>query len=167
MATSAAATLTPSTRDSYLTAIDERVRRDLDNIAMPTQAAVTLPSRDGVIPITLVNNTGMPATVAIQLDSDKLEFPDGERVEMTLTETLNPIEIRVQVRSSGAFPLDMSLETPDGRIQLVDSTYTIRSTAVSGLGIALSVAAVAILGAWWFRTARRARREHREREATS
>jgi len=162
IAVSASSDLTPRERDLYLSTISDRVATDLDNIAMPERAVVTLPSRDGVIPITLVNTTGKVATVAIELVSDRLEFPEGDRVEFTLTETLNPVEIPVEVRSSGAFPLEMSLETPNGRVQLVDSTYTIRSTAVSGLGIALSVAAIAVLAVWWFRTARRARRAHRE-----
>ncbi len=162
IAVSASSDLTPRERDLYLTTISERVATDLDNIAMPERAVVTLPSRAGVIPITLVNTTGKVATVAIQFDSDRLEFPDGDRVEFTLTDTLNPVEIPVEVRSSGAFPLEMSLESPNGRIQLVDSTYTIRSTAVSGLGIALSIAAIAVLALWWFRTARRARQASRE-----
>lgn len=165
LAVSTSSDLTPRQREQYLATITERVDADLANIAMPERAVVTLPSRDGVIPITLVNNTGKAATVAIELDSDRLEFPDGDRVEFTLTETLTPVEIPVEVRSSGAFPLDMSLETPDGRVQMVDSTYTIRSTAVSGLGIALSVAAIGVLAVWWFRTARRARRAHRESRA--
>jgi hypothetical protein len=165
LAVSTSSDLTPRQRELYLTTITERVESDLANIAMPERAVVTLPSRDGVIPITLVNNTGKVATVAIELDSDRLEFPEGERVEFTLVEALNPVEIPVEVRSSGAFPLDMSLETPDGTVQMVDSTYTIRSTAVSGLGIALSVAAIGVLAVWWFRTARRARRAHRESRA--
>jgi Family of unknown function (DUF6049) len=162
IAVSAAIGLTPGQRQRYLTTVTDRVDADLANIAMPERAVVTLPSRNGVIPITLVNNTGKVATVAIELDSDRLEFPDGDRLEFTLSDTLNPVEIPVEVRSSGAFPLDMSLETPAGDEQLVASTYTIRSTAVSGLGIALSVAAIGVLAFWWFRTARRARRAHRE-----
>src|SRR5690606_13598855 len=110
IAVSSSADLTPRQRSNHLDAITSRIDDDLDAIAMPEQAAVTLPSRDGVIPITLVNNTGRTATVAIELASDKLEFPDGERVEVTLDQVLNPIEIRVRVRSSGAFPLEMSLE---------------------------------------------------------
>lgn len=162
IAVSSSADLTPRERSNHLSAITDRIDADLEAIDMPEQATVTLPSRDGVIPITLVNNSGKAATVAIELDSDKLELPDGGRVQVRLDEVLNPIEIPVKVRSSGAFPLEMSLETPDGRVQLVASTYTIRSTAVSGLGIALSVAAVAVLAVWWFRTARRARQAHRE-----
>ena len=163
IAVSTARSLSPTGRAAYHAAIRADIDAQLELIDMPERAAITLPSRDGVIPVTLVNNTGAAAQVAIQLESDKLEFLDGDRIEHTLEEQFTSIEIRVRARASGAFPLRMSLETPDGAIQLVDSRYTVRSTAVSGLGIALSLTAVVVLAAWWIRTARRARAEHRRR----
>ena len=166
IAVSASADLDAPTRSRYLSAIRDDIDLRTANIGMPDRGAITLPSRDGVIPLTLVNNTGSPVSVVIQMASDKLEFPEGDRVELTLTEPSTPIEVPVRARASGAFPLDMSLESPDGRIQLVDSRYTVRSTAVSGLGVALSIAAVVVLGAWWIRTARRARAAHRAVDGT-
>lgn len=160
IATSVAADLSASERRDFLVAIRDDVELRTSNLGMPDRGAVTLPSRDGILPLTLVNNTGSPARVVIRFSSDKLEFPDGERLEFTLTEPTTAVEIPVRVRSSGAFPLDMTLESPDGQLLLVDSRYTVRSTAVSGLGIALSGTAVLVLGAWWIRTARRARAAH-------
>jgi hypothetical protein len=51
--------------------------------------------------------------------------------------------------------------SPDGRLELVRSEVTIRSTAFSGVGVALSVGAGLFLLLWWgrhWRTVRRARR---------
>lgn len=105
----------------------------------------------------MVNDSGSPATVVIELESDKLEFLDGDRIEVTLTEPHTSLTIRVRARASGVFRLDTRLVSPDDRIELAESSYTVRSTAVSGLGILLSGVAVLVLGAWWIRTARRAR----------
>lgn len=162
IATSASADLTVEERRGLLDAIRHDISVRTGNIAMPERGAITLPSRDGVIPLTLVNGTGAPASVVVRFASDKLEFPDGDRLEVTLTEVHTPVELRVRVLASGAFPLEMSMEAPDGHLVLVDSRYTVRSTAVSGLGVALSIAAVGVLGAWWLRTAQRARAARRD-----
>lgn len=161
LATSVASDLEPGEALDQLVAVREDIDARNANIGMPDRGAITLPSRDGVIPLTLVNNTGEVATVVVTFASDKLEFPDGGRMELTLTEPQTPIEVPVRALASGAFPLEMSLESPDGRTLFVESRYTVRSTAVSGLGIVLSVTAVVVLGAWWIRTARRARAAHR------
>lgn len=161
LAVTAAASMPATERLDRLEAIQQQLAERHSHVAMPERGAITLPSRDGVIPLTLVNNTGLPATVVISFASDKLEFRDGERVELTLVDQLTSIEVPVRARASGAFPLEMRLESPDGRTVFVDSRYTIRSTAVSGLGVVLSATAVVVLGAWWVRTARRARAAHR------
>ncbi|QGG96887.1 DUF6049 family protein [Actinomarinicola tropica] len=160
IAVSASSALSDDDRLDHLRSIRDDIAARNANIGMPDRGAITLPSRDGEIPLTLVNNTGAPATVVVTFASDKLEFPQGDRLELTLTEPQTALEVPVRARASGAFPLDMTLESPDGRTLFVDSRYTVRSTAVSGLGIVLSVTAVVVLGAWWVRTARRARAAH-------
>jgi hypothetical protein len=134
----------------------------LDGIDLPSQRTITLPARDGTIPVTLTNASGRPALVALHLDSEKLDFLDGDRVEISLPDGATTVEIDVRARASGAFRLNLSIESPDGRIELGSAQYDIRSTAVSGLGIVISVAAIVVLGVWWVRTARRARAAHHD-----
>ena len=64
-------------------------------------------------------------------------------------------------RSSGAFPLQIDVMTPDGQRRLATSRYTVRSTAVSGAGLVLSVGAGAFLVLWWARHWHRTRRSAR------
>ena len=64
------------TRSRYLSAIRDDIDLRTANIGMPDRGAITLPSRDGVIPLTLVNNTGSPVSVVIQPASTAMK-PDG------------------------------------------------------------------------------------------
>ena len=48
-------------------------------------------------------------------------------------------------------PLTITTRTPDGQVILTTTRYTVRSTAVSGVGIVLSVGAGLFLAAWWGR----------------
>ncbi|MGY6500782.1 MAG: hypothetical protein ACXIVQ_07835 [Acidimicrobiales bacterium] len=149
--------LTPEVRARHMAAIPRELADELGAIDLPGRRAVTLPARDGTVPITLSNATSEEATVAVLLASEKLDFPDGERIELTIPEGVTNVDVDVRVRSSGAFPLIISVESPDGGIELAQVRYTVRSTAVSGLGVGLSVVAVVMLVVWWVRTARKAR----------
>ena len=148
-------------RGAYYLTIAEEMEWRLAGVGLPERRAITLPARDGTIPLTLTNDADRPAVVAVSFDSDRLDFPDGDRIEVTIPEGTRTVEIDVQVRTSGAFPLEIVVATPDGRTELASARYTIRSTAVSGVGVALSVTAIIVLAVWWVRTARRARAAHR------
>jgi hypothetical protein len=67
----------------------------------------------------------------------------------------------VQARTSGAFPLRVRLLSPDGSLTLVQSRFTVRSTAASGVGIVLSTGAGGFLLLWWARHLVRGRRNRR------
>ena len=71
------------------------------------------------------------------------------------------IKLPVETRASGAFPLDVTITSADGALPVATTEYTVRSTAISGIGLALSIGAGLFLLVWWarhFRTARRARK---------
>ena len=129
-----------------------------DLITTPPTFTLTLTARDGTIPLTIRNDTGIPVSVSVRLRSPKLEFPDGDTIELDLLEESTRIDIRVRSRATGAFPLLIDVRTPDERQSLSMSRYTVRSTAVSGVGLALSVGAGLFLTVWWARHWRRTRR---------
>jgi hypothetical protein len=85
----------------------------------------------------------------------------SEICTLTLTAQNTTIKVPVQARSSGVFPLDVSLYSPDGVWSLGSDSDTVRSTAISGVGIVLIVLAVASLAIWWARDLRHGRRARR------
>jgi hypothetical protein len=64
----------------------------------------------------------------------------------------------VRVRTSGAFSLDVTVTSPDDALVLDTTTFDVRSTAISGVGLVLSVGAGLFLAVWWAGHWRRARR---------
>ena len=51
---------------------------------------------------------------------------------------------------------------PDGGLTLPATSIPVRSTAVSGVGAALSILSILFLAGWWLHTNRRARRQRAE-----
>lgn len=153
--------LTEEEQQAYLDAPTRLLRSTVDAIVAPDQPAVTLTAREGTIPINLVNTSERDIAVSVHLESEKLEFPDGSVVETVLTPGENRLAVAVEARATGAFPVEVRVTSPDGSIELATTRFSLRSTAVPGIGIALSALAALVLAVWWarhWRTARRARR---------
>ncbi len=119
---------------------------------------ITLASRTAELPITLQNGQSLPIRVTLTITSEKLRFPDGETLALRLEPGANEIAIQVETVSSGDARLTATLTSPDGRLDLATGNIDIRSTAISGLGLVISVVALLVLGAWWARTILRVRR---------
>lgn len=159
---SGSADLDRAQRRAYLDAIGRQVDRAAAAVVAPESGNVTLTSRDGRIPLNLSNENLYDVTVRLRFDSDKLTFPDGDTVIVHLPRSaVTSLDVDVSARSSGSFPLRMTITSPDEIVLVSRSRFTVRSTAVSGVGLVLSVGAGAFLALWWashFRRVRRARR---------
>jgi len=133
----------------------------------------TLTSATGRIPITVLSAASprAPVHVLLQLRSAELTFPGPERGTYPLKLTAKDFqrEVSVSARTSGESRIDVSLVAPVGGQVLVGDVFEVQSRAVSGLAIALSIGALLVLAAWWFRSygrhRRRIARERAERAA--
>jgi hypothetical protein len=130
-------------------------------ISAPPHETVTLTARDGTVPLSLRNDAGFPVDVVVRMRSPKLEFPGGDTIPLTLSEPTTRLDIAVRARASGAFPLDVTVTSPDGGLVLADVSYSVQSTAVSGVGVVLSAGAAFFLMVWWARHWRRTRRSRK------
>ena len=119
------------------------------------------------IPIALDNLSDRNLDVEVVLDSDQLEFPEGAVLHPTLPPGTTRLEVPVRVRTSGAFTMDVRVTSRDGSIVLDESTFDVRSTAISGVGLALSIGAGLFLAVWWARHWRSARRSRHLMPASS
>ena len=157
---SASADLTPDGRLAYLDAVRHAVAVEAAKVATQERQTITLTAREGRVPLLIRNRAGYPLNVVVRLDSDRLAFPDnpGGRLDLVLTDEITRIDVQVRARSSGDSLLDVVITSPDGRLALSRVRHRIRSTAVSGLGVGLSIGAGLFLLFWWAGTARRARR---------
>ncbi|HEX6568032.1 MAG TPA: DUF6049 family protein [Acidimicrobiales bacterium] len=147
-------------RRAYVQRTDEALDSLSGAVTLPDEFRITLTSRSSSIPVTLTNLSDQDLTVRVELDADQLEFPEGDVYTRTLPPGTTRIEVRVRARTSGAFSLAVTVTSPDGSIVLDRSTFDVRSTAISGVGLVLSVGAGLFLAIWWakhWRSARRSR----------
>jgi hypothetical protein len=148
-------------RMAYVNRVFAEVAELAGDISAPEKFQITLTARDGNIPLTLTNESDRNVTVRVHVESSQLSFPEGKTFTQTLTPGNTRLDVAVRTRTSGAFPLEITVTSPDGSFELDETTFTIRSTAVSGAGIVLSVGAGLFLLIWWarhWRTAKRSRR---------
>jgi hypothetical protein len=159
-------------QDAYLAAPGRAVDEVARGIVTPDRSVVTLTARTGRLQVQIRNDLGVPVSARVELASDKLEFPEGNAQIRTLPPGESRVEVMVRTRATGAFPVDVSIRSPDDAALLSSTRFTLRSTAVPGIGLVLSGLAAVFLAVWWarhWRTTRRARRlvpaeEHEARE---
>ncbi len=138
--------------------IEGAVHAFVGEIHLPNPSTITLTSRSGEVPLTFRNDTGRPVRVRIALASDKLNFPQGSVQDVDLGTKSTTVRVSVQARTSGTFPLRVTVTSVDGGLAISDTRFRIRSTVVSTVGIALMGGAAVFLAAWWIYDIRRRRR---------
>ncbi|MBW3649926.1 MAG: hypothetical protein KY458_05090 [Actinobacteria bacterium] len=136
-------------RNRYLAGASEQIDAELAGLSMPQNRSITLTAREGEIPITVTSTLGYPVRGVLRVDSDTLDFPEGASRELALVRRNTTLPLMVRAQASGSFPLRVRLQSPTGSLLLASSRYTVRSTAVSGVGTALSAGAALFLLVWW------------------
>lgn len=159
--------LSDDARGAVLASTGIAVASITDEIVMTPEQIVTLTSRTGKVPLNIENRLQVPARVHVSLRSAKLEFPDGSEFDQVLAPgTTTRIDARVTTRASGAFPLEVVVTSADTATPVTGARFTVRSTAISGIGLILSIGAGLFLLLWWLRHYRTARRASRLMETT-
>ncbi|MEZ5177421.1 MAG: DUF6049 family protein [Acidimicrobiales bacterium] len=154
------------TRSEQLEMVDDvraTIQARFDAITVPERDRVTLGARDAQFPLVITSTLGDPVKVVVDLSaSDRLSFPD-DQIEATLADERTTVQIPVRTRATGDTPLRITVRTPDGLVLIDESQYTVRSTAVSGVGLVLTVGAGGFLALWWGRHLLRARGQRARR----
>lgn len=153
-----AASFTGGQRRAYLVAVQEAIRAELSGVALPPEETVTLTARDAEIPLTITSSLDRPLEVRLSIEGDKLDFPDGNSQVVLLEQEKTTVLFAVEARASGTFTVDVRLDSPDGALTVDTTRVTVRSTAVSNLGLVLSIGAAVFLATWWVLHHRKTRR---------
>ncbi len=145
-------------RDAYVAGAERQIQDQLEAIEMPEGRSFTLTARTGEIPVTFQNHTGSPVRVVVRIESDKLDFPAGTVQSLELNRLNTTQRFPVVTRASGAFPIRITLESPDGHLVVGRARITVRSTAASGASLIVAMGAATFLAVWWGRNAMKGRR---------
>lgn len=157
----AASELDAEGRARYTSYVFDTIAAGISGFEVLDTSRITLASRSADVPISIRNAQPLPITVNFRVSSDKLRFPGGEQQQIVLQPGLRELIIPVETAASGDARITVTLTSPDGRLDLTTGAVDIRSTAVSGLGLVISIIAFVILGMWWARTILRVRRQRR------
>ncbi|MEM8705727.1 MAG: DUF6049 family protein [Actinomycetota bacterium] len=153
--------LDPDRRRSYTDAVFDLVVAGTSDFEVVESSRVTLATRSATLPVTIRNDQDLPINVFVRISSEKLRFPDGEELRLVLAPGLNELQLPVETVASGDARILISVTSPDGRLDLASGSVDIRSTAISGLGLVVSLISLAVLLTWWLRTILRVRRTRR------
>ncbi len=143
-------------------ALRQEVSTSLGSVQLVASPTIRLTSTSGEIPIRIVNPTGRPVFVRLVVSSDRVRFPDQPRDnsdsparryrrDFEIRDSSGEQKIPIATSAAGSYPLQVDLLTPSGTV-ISRYRYTVRSTGLSGIGLALSIVALMTLGAWWMRT---------------
>jgi len=142
--------LDSASRQDYVEVIVADTAMVADGLVAPTPATFTLGGRSSQLRLSMRNDGPTDLTIRLRLASPKLLFPDGEPVVLLAAGSLTPIEIDVEARSNGRFPVTVQVVTPDGGVALTDPiVFTARVNALAGLGQVVTGVALLLLATWW------------------
>lgn len=156
----ALATSTPAARrDAAMDRVEEVLGSAFGSVRLSGERNLNLTSRQGSLPVTVENANPFPVEVVIRTRSDRLRFPDGRDLPVTVAPgDAVRIDVAVEALATGSVPVSVELWTTDDRVRLDGRQLNVRSTAISGVGLALSLGALVVLVVWWARSWRRTRR---------
>jgi hypothetical protein len=147
-------------RTAALSAYERDFATQTEKISLATEQTVTFTAQQASIPITVLSSAPYPVNVTVTLTSDKFVFPNGSTVNLHLDRPTTSVRVTARARTSGdRLPIDVTLHTQNGQLLLAHTVLTVHSTAISFVGVALTILAGAVLLFWWARTWRRSRRQ--------
>ena len=156
----------PQDRHRALILFGDDLGRELEVLSLPDAQPVTMAARRGLIPLIVESRAAGPRLVMLRFRSDKVQVAQDSQL-LVVEPGTSSIDVEVEARSLGGSQLEVSVWTPDGDRVLATSQFQIRSTAVPGLGLLISVAALIFLIVWWYIDHRRAQSKRVEAKAAS
>lgn len=155
----------PGRAERLLLAVRSELLELKNRVRIGTAGLITLTSRSGTIPVTVVNELSQPVRVKLVLSSNAARVttrsPGVQTIEAGHSATI-PVQTTRAVRTSGVFPVYAELFTPDGRPYADRVKLLVRSTAYGAVALGITGGAFAVLMlAVGVRLARRAWRARR------
>ena len=97
--------------------MEDGIASKLADIRMPEGRSITLTARTGEIPVTFQNRTGFAGAGGGEgARATSWTSPTGTDRDLDLTRRNTTERFAVVARTSGAFPLRITLESPDGNL---------------------------------------------------
>jgi len=115
------------------------------------RSSITFTSRRGSVPVTVINGLRYPVRVSVAVSSPKLDFPGGEERAITIQPPGDTITFAAVARSTGSFPMLVTLRTPDDVSVIARGELTVRSTAANLPALAVTIGGFVLLIVFYIR----------------
>ncbi|MFL5736059.1 MAG: DUF6049 family protein [Actinomycetota bacterium] len=150
----------------FIDVVHRTIAARFSQVRADVSQPVTLTSSGSVssIPVHIVNASGTPLHVTVQLVSPRLSFANGNSRSVGLTSTDSTLSFGVTPNTTGRFPVQVLVRTPSGKI-LSSATLIVRSTAYNRIALLITIGALLVLLALWLRRALANRRAERKQPA--
>lgn len=139
----------PAGRDTALSAVQTDLDHAMSSVKIATRAfsTVTLTSHGGKLPVTVENDLDTPVSVTVAvLPNNRLTFSGGGRIKVTVPAHQHlAVSIKANAKTSGVFPLDVELLTPNGKVYESSIRLFVRSTVYGTITLVITGAATAAL----------------------
>ncbi len=136
---------------SFLGSLRTRLGALFTGIRPDTSAVVTLASGQGVVPLSVVNETRDRVRVQIRMVSVRLDpSAETQTVELRANDTTQLL-FRLKTRTTGRFPVQVRVLTPSGLPLGPPHELVIRSTAYNLVALIITLGAALFLLLWWAR----------------
>jgi len=141
----------PGYGEAFLNSIRTRLGGLFTGIRPDTSAVVTLASGRGVVPLSVLNETPDRVRVQIRMVSVRLD-PSAETQTVELRGgATTQLLFRLKTRTTGRFPVQVRVLTPDGQPLGPPHELVIRSTAYNLVALIITLGAALFLLLWWGR----------------
>ncbi|HEX2089634.1 MAG TPA: DUF6049 family protein [Actinomycetota bacterium] len=138
----------------FVDSVEAAIRRTYSGVEV-NEGVVTLTSREGFIPVTLRNNSGVPLRVRVKLIADlSVAFVTGNSRQIVLPPSERTLTFAVRAKTTGRFPVRVQVRTPgpDATAETItQSEVVVRSTVYNRLALFLTIGAGLFLLLWWGR----------------
>ena len=147
--------------DTYVEKTLAETEGELDKITVGGTDEIRLTSQRGEIPLEVFNEASYPVSLNVRVVSPDL------RLDETFPLALQPdrfqqITVDIAARSSGIFPVEVSLETPDGSYEIDTRSITVRSTEFNQIAVVITIGALVFLVLFYLVPGLRRRAPHAE-----
>lgn len=156
-----ASTITPSKSQKYFDASQNAISSISKMISLASNKSFTVTSRKVQLPIAITSQLKVPFKGVLVISSDRLSFPHGNTVPVTLSGPDTTLSIPIYAETLGLYLISAKLFTTNGQLVVAHTSIEIRSTAFSVVSIVLTLGAFFILVLWWVRSLRRGQKRNK------
>jgi len=142
---------------AFSRSVEEEVTEQLGQLSLGGVQDLTLTSREGQLQLVLLNEGLHPLRVQIRFITPNLILDDAT-IEDNFEPGSTPLNIEAIARTSGTFPVNVVVETVDGRYRIVEREIVVRSTSLNQIALGLTIGALLFLVLFYISRAVKRRR---------